>query len=192
MTESDTTPLVARVTRLDADLTTGERLTVAFLAESDGGHTRPEIAAATGLSNAAGTLSGLRDVDLVERRERLTDGAGRNPYVYELTAATRSALDVETPEWTHDTVRPRIIRELAEIHYERGCSSAKSKRLAREIPGASTQYVASRLGSLATPDGPVECVKRTGKAEYRLVGAGLYTPYRALRDAAATDGGTDR
>ena len=188
----DTPSLVARVTRLDADLTTAGRLTVAFLADADGRHTRAEIAAASGLSNAAKTLSGLCDLDVVERREHETDNGGRNPYVYELTAETRSALDVETPEWTRETLDRRVLRELATVHYERGISAAKSSQLAREIPGASSSFVGSRLGEL-TADGPVECVKRTSPASYRLVGAGLYTPYRALADAeAATDGGIDR
>ena len=190
----DTPSLVARVTRLDADLTAAERLVVAFLADADGAHTRPEIAAATGTSNAAKTLSDLCALELAERHEHETDNGGRNPYVYELTAETRSALDVETPEWDYDSIQRRIVRELAEVHYDRGLSAAKASQLAREIPGASTHFVASHLGKLATADdGPVECVHRAKPAQYRLVGAGLYTPYRALADAeAATDGGTDR
>lgn len=189
-------PLVARVADLDTDLTTAERLAVVSLATTDGAQTRPEIAAATGLSNAAKTLSDLCDLDVVERHERETHESGRNPYVYELTPGTRSELAIETPSWTHDTIRPRIIRELAERHYERGLSSAKASQLAREIPGASTSFVASQLGQMAaTDDGPIECVKRTSPANYRLVGAGLYTPYQALANAdadAATDGGSDR
>ena len=189
---TDETPsLVARVTRLDADLTTAERLAVAFLADADGGHTRAEIAAASGLSNVGKTLADLCDLDIVERREQQTNGVGRNPYVYELTPETRSALDVEAPEWDYETLDRRVLRELATVHYERGISAVKASQLAREIPGAPSTFVANRLGEL-TADGPVECVKRTSPASYRLVGAGLYAPYQALPETATTDGGTDR
>ena len=184
-------PLVERVGRLDADLTAAERLAVAYLAAVDGGRTRQAIADAVGLSNGH-FLNGLVDLEILDRRERQTD-RGRNPYVYELTAETRSTLDVETPEWDYETLDRRVLRELATVHYERDISAAKASQLAREIPGASSTFVANRLGELTGDDGPVECVKRTSPASYRLVGAGLYTPYRALADAeAATDGGTDR
>ncbi len=187
----DTPPLVARVAGLDADLAATGVLAVTYLALTDGAATAAEIAAAidTTPSTVADQLCGT---GVVERRERELDNGGRNPYVYELPAETRTALDAAAPEWDHDSIRRRTIRELAEIHYERSLSSATASQLAREIPGASAQYVAGSLGRLAEADGPVEVVKRETPARYRLVGAGLYAPYQALPETAATDGGTDR
>jgi len=183
----DTPPVVERVAGLDADLSPTGVLAVAYLAATDGAATAAAIASAVDVS-PTGISGALRDTDVVERRERETDTTGRDPYVYDLTAAARSALDTDAPEWTAEAIRRRILRDLATIHYERDLSSATAAQLAREIPGASTAFVAGRLGRLAEGDGPVECVKRETPARYRLVGAGLYVPFRAL----ATDGGTDR
>ena len=189
MTE-DTPPLVARVAGLDAALAATGVLAVTYLARADAPPTAAEIAAAidTTRETVADQLCGT---DVVERSVRLTDTGGRNPYVYELTAETRTALDAATPEWDHDSLRRRTIRDLAEIHYERRVSSATASQLASEIPGASTSQIATVLRHL-TDDGPVEAVKRETPARYRLVGAGLYAPYQALPETAAGDGGTDR
>lgn len=180
----DTSSLVARCTAALENPTPSEVLVLATVAATDGPCRPNEVAATTPLANAYSPCRRLAERDVLTRRKRETE-RGRDPYVYELAAATRSALDTDAPEWDAEALRQRVVRELATAHYCRTLSAAKSKQLAREIPGATHSQVSTALTQLHD-EGVVETVHRgSSTARWRLVGAGLYTPFVALTEDIA-------
>ena len=181
---------------LDVSLSPSDRLAVLHLAAADGPQTAAEVAHATGVSRstASARLGELAGDGVLDRhlREHDTETGGRAPFAYELSARTRSGLAVEAPEWSRAALRRRVLVELALLHYDRQLSSATSNRVAREIEGASPRMVSSVFGDLS--DGPVEDVADgSSRNRWRLVGAGLYVPFRATQTADAgaafADGG---
>jgi len=178
------TPLLERATAALSDPTPAEAIVLATIAAADGPRRPNTIAAATPLTSAYGPCQRLAAAGHLNANDRETAERGQNPTVYTLTAETRTALEADAPEWEPDALRKRVVCELAALHYCRDLSAAKSKQLAREIPGANTSQISTALTQLHD-EGVVEAVDRASTANWRLVGAGLYTPYRGLTEDTA-------
>lgn len=170
--------IITRVrTRLDERLAPRTTVLVAHLYAVDGSRTSVELGAELDRTrdNMADAARALADQGLLVTEQRPTDTRGPPRKAYDLAPDVRAAL-ADAREWDPDALAGRLVTELARHHYVRQLSSAKSKRLAREIPGASSQQVRVALGRLRERD----IVERLGQSRgrWRLADVSEVAPFR--------------
>lgn len=186
-TDADPETIITRIrTRLDERLAPRTTVLLAHLYAVDGARTSVELGAE--LDRTRYTMSesarALADQGLLVAEDRPTDTRGPPRKAYDLAPDVRGTL-ADGREWDPDALAGRLVTELARHHYVRQLSSAKSKRLAREVPDASVHQVRTALGRLRERD----IVERLGESRgrWRLADVSEVAPFRDPT-AVATEG----
>jgi len=177
MTDAPETIITRVRTRLDERLVPRTTVLVAHLYAVDGSRTSVELGAELDRTRAAmsDAARAAADQGLLVTEKRPTDTRGPPRKAYDLAPDVRAAL-ADDREWDPDALAGRLVTELARHHFIRQLSSAKSKRLAREIPDASEPKVRTALGRLRERD----IVERLGQSRgrWRLADASEVAPFR--------------
>lgn len=189
MADADADPetIITRIrTRLDERLAPRTTVVLAHLYAVDGARTSVELGTELDRSreNMADAARDLSKRGLLVEEQRPTDTRGPPRKAYDLAPDVRGAL-ADGREWDADALATRLVTDLARHHYVRQLSSATSKRLAREIPDATTQQVRAVLGRLRERD----IVERLGasRGRWRLADVSDVVPFRAP-SAVTTEG----